>query len=148
MNCTRDPLYKFQYNTGLKYVTYEHRNKYQRKVIWWHYFWWEIDSFETFRFRHLDSDNLDLIQLLTYKLELYKIWISTKLLFGAFSKIFTAAFSPKTFRCQLLNKVQNKTSPWIQNVHWTCKSRSEEVLDVFWTSYVCSVYLLYLGGTS
>ena len=73
--------------------------------------------YDRFNSSNLDSDNLDLIQLLTYKLELYKIWISTKLLFGAFSKIFTAAFSLKTFRCQLLNKVQNKTSPWIQNVH-------------------------------
>ena len=28
------------------------------------------------------------------------------------------------------------TSPWIQGVNWTYISRSEDVLDVFWTSYV------------
>ena len=34
------------------------------------------------------------------------------------------------------------TTPWEQDVSWTYIRRSEDFLDVFWTSYVRSVYLL------
>ena len=35
-------------------------------------------------------------------------------------------------------------SPWTQDVNWTCIRRSENVLDIFWTSYVRSMYGLVL----
>ena len=34
-------------------------------------------------------------------------------------------------------------TPWTQDLNWTYISRSENVLDVFWTSYVSSIYVLY-----
>ena len=36
--------------------------------------------------------------------------------------------------------------PWTQNVNWTYLRRSEDVQDVFWTSYVRSIYVLCLEG--
>ena len=33
-------------------------------------------------------------------------------------------------------------SPWTQDVNWTYIRRSEDVKDVFWTSYIRSVYVL------
>ena len=33
-----------------------------------------------------------------------------------------------------------------QDVNWTYIRRSEDVLDVFWTSYVRSIYVLCLRG--
>ena len=37
-------------------------------------------------------------------------------------------------------------SPWTQDVNWTYKRCSEDVQDVFWTSYVRLIYVLYLWG--
>ena len=34
-----------------------------------------------------------------------------------------------------------------QDINWTYIRRSEIVLDVFWTSYVRSIYILCPGGT-
>ena len=42
----------------------------------------------------------------------------------------------------------NNVSPWTQDVNWTYKRRSKDVQDVFWTSYVLSVYTLCRGGYS
>ena len=39
-----------------------------------------------------------------------------------------------------------KPSPLTQHVNWTYIRRSEDVLDVFWTSYVRSVYVLCWRG--
>ena len=36
---------------------------------------------------------------------------------------------------------------WPQDVNWTYLKRSEDVLNIFWTSYVRSVYVLCLGGS-
>ena len=37
-------------------------------------------------------------------------------------------------------------TPQAQDVNWTYIRRSEDVLDVFWTSYVRSIYVLCLWG--
>ena len=37
-------------------------------------------------------------------------------------------------------------SPLTQDVNWTYIRRLEDVLDVFWRSYVCSIYVLCLRG--
>ena len=37
-------------------------------------------------------------------------------------------------------------TPQTQDVNWTYIRRSENVQDVFWTSYVRSIYVLYLQG--
>ena len=36
--------------------------------------------------------------------------------------------------------------PWIQDVSWTHIIRSEDLLELFWTSYVRSIYVLWPGG--
>ena len=33
-----------------------------------------------------------------------------------------------------------------QDVDWTYMGRSEDVQDVFWTSYIRSIYVLFPGG--
>ena len=38
-----------------------------------------------------------------------------------------------------------QTTPWTQDVNWTYIRRSEDVQDVFWTSYVRSIYVLCPG---
>ena len=38
------------------------------------------------------------------------------------------------------------TTPQTQDVNWTCIKRSEDVVDVFWTFYVRSIYVLWLRG--
>ena len=38
------------------------------------------------------------------------------------------------------------STPWAQDVNWTYIKRSEDVQDVFWTSYVRSIYVLCLRG--
>ena len=35
------------------------------------------------------------------------------------------------------------TSPWTQDVRWTYVRRSEDILEIFWTSYISSVEVLY-----
>ena len=37
-------------------------------------------------------------------------------------------------------------SPWTQGINWTYIRRSEDVLDVFWTCYVRSIYVMCLRG--
>ena len=37
-------------------------------------------------------------------------------------------------------------SPWTQDVNWTYIRRSEDTLDVFWTSYIRLIYILCPGG--
>ena len=37
-------------------------------------------------------------------------------------------------------------TPWTQGVNWTYIRRSEDAQDVFWTSYVRSIYALCPGG--
>ena len=37
-------------------------------------------------------------------------------------------------------------SPWAQDVNWTYIRRSEDAMDIFWTSYVRSIYVLCPGG--
>ena len=37
-------------------------------------------------------------------------------------------------------------TPWTQDVNWTDIRRWEDVEDVFWTSYVRSIYVLCLEG--
>ena len=37
-------------------------------------------------------------------------------------------------------------TPWTQYVNWTYIRRSEDVLDVFWTSYIRSIYVLCPEG--
>ena len=37
-------------------------------------------------------------------------------------------------------------TPWAQDVNWTYIRRSEDILEVFWTSYVRSIYVLCSGG--
>ena len=39
-----------------------------------------------------------------------------------------------------------ETPPSTQDVNWTYIRRSEDVQDVFWTSYVRSIYVLFLLG--
>ena len=41
-----------------------------------------------------------------------------------------------------------KGTPWTQDVNWTYIRRSEDVQDVFWTSYVLSIYVLRPGDTN
>ena len=40
--------------------------------------------------------------------------------------------------------LQQYCSTWTQDVNWTYERRSEDVLDVFWTSYAHSIYVLCL----
>ena len=53
---------------------------------------------------------------------------------------------------QKIRKIQKSNhsltiiSPQTQDVNWTYIRRSEDVLDVFWTSYVRSIYVLCLWG--
>ena len=54
----------------------------------------------------------------------------------------TVEFSTKILKGVL----QKHSSPSTQDVNWTYIRRSEDVLDVFWTSYVRSVYVLCLLG--
>ena len=37
-------------------------------------------------------------------------------------------------------------TPQTQDINWTYIGRSEDILDVFWTSYVRSIYVLCLRG--
>ena len=37
-------------------------------------------------------------------------------------------------------------TPWVQDVNWAYLRRSEDVLDIFWTSDVHSIYVLCPGG--
>ena len=37
-------------------------------------------------------------------------------------------------------------TPWAQDVNWTYVRLSEDVLDIFWTSYIHSIYVLCPGG--
>ena len=39
-------------------------------------------------------------------------------------------------------------TPWTQDVNWTYKRRSEDVLDVFWMSYIRSICVLCPRGGS
>ena len=39
-----------------------------------------------------------------------------------------------------------KNTPQTQDVNWTYIRRSDDVLDVFWTSYVHTIYVLCLQG--
>ena len=46
-------------------------------------------------------------------------------------------------------KIGNVTlicTPWTQDVNWTYIRRLEDIQDVFWTSYVRSIYVLCPGG--
>ena len=45
------------------------------------------------------------------------------------------------------NDTKKISDPVEQTVNWTYIKRSEDVLDIFWTSYVRSVYVLCLQGT-
>ena len=38
-------------------------------------------------------------------------------------------------------------TPQTQDLNWTYIRHSEDVQDVFWTSYVRSIYVLFLGGS-
>ena len=38
-------------------------------------------------------------------------------------------------------------TPWTEDVNWTYVRRSEEILDLFWSSYTLSIYVLCTGGT-
>ena len=38
------------------------------------------------------------------------------------------------------------STPWTQDVNWTYIRRSADVQDVFWKSYVRSIYILCPGG--
>ena len=38
------------------------------------------------------------------------------------------------------------STPWTQDVNWTYIRRSEDVEDVFWTSYVRLIYVPSPGG--
>ena len=44
-------------------------------------------------------------------------------------------------------KMTKRLTPYTQEVNWTYIRRSEDVLDVFWTSYVRSIYALCLRDT-
>ena len=46
----------------------------------------------------------------------------------------------------LFQHIETETTPQTQNASWTYIRRSEDVLDVFWTSCVRSVYVLPLRG--
>ena len=46
----------------------------------------------------------------------------------------------------LERNIEALLSPLTQGVNWTYIRRSEDVLDVFWTSYVRSFYVLCLQG--
>ena len=35
---------------------------------------------------------------------------------------------------------------WTQDVNWMCIRRSKDVLDIFWTFYIGSIYVLCPGG--
>ena len=37
-------------------------------------------------------------------------------------------------------------APWAQDANWKYIRRSEDVLHIFWTSSVCSIYVLCPGG--
>ena len=42
----------------------------------------------------------------------------------------------------------SQCTPWTQDVNWTQIRHLEDILDVFWTSYVRSVYALCPGGST
>ena len=46
----------------------------------------------------------------------------------------------------LFQHIETETTPQTQNASWTYIRRSEDVLDVFWTSCVRSVYVLCRRG--
>ena len=57
----------------------------------------------------------------------------------------------RVFRIFVPNLLQslgsnNSSSPKTQDVNWTHIGGSKDVKDVYWTSYVCSVYLLCQGA--
>ena len=54
--------------------------------------------------------------------------------------IFLKSFSPILLKFVI-------GTPWTQDVNWTYIRRSEDVLDVSWKSYVCSIYVLCLLGS-
>ena len=41
--------------------------------------------------------------------------------------------------------LQNTKILWAQDVNWTYRKRSEDVLDILWTSYVPTIYILFSG---
>ena len=46
----------------------------------------------------------------------------------------------------IINKNWISATPWTQEVNWRSIRRSEDALNVFWTSYVRSIYFLCPGG--
>ena len=69
-----------------------------------------------------------------------KIALPSKNVYNTFKKIIASLIA----RVALLLRL----SSWTQDVNWTLMKRSEDVLYVFWTSYVRSIYVLYPGGGS
>ena len=47
---------------------------------------------------------------------------------------------------QILWIQQGLPTPWTQDINWTYKRPSEDVLNFFWTSYVDSIYILCQSG--
>ena len=45
------------------------------------------------------------------------------------------------------NIINRAERPGILDVNWMYTRRSEDALNVFWTSYVRSIYALWLGGS-
>ena len=48
-------------------------------------------------------------------------------------------------KLSLNSRVKISLSPWIRGVIWTCKRHPEDIQEVFWTSYVRSIYVLCPG---
>ena len=46
----------------------------------------------------------------------------------------------------ILGKMLYLATPWTQGVNWTYIRPSEDVQDVFWSSYIRSIYVLCPGG--
>ena len=51
-------------------------------------------------------------------------------------------FDLSDFECYAQNQSNSCTIPVDTDVNWTYIRHSEDVLDVFWTSYVRSIYVL------
>ena len=51
-----------------------------------------------------------------------------------------------TLKNELRQWLFQELNTWAQNVNWTCIRRSEEIPDVFWTSYLRSIYVHFSGG--
>ena len=48
--------------------------------------------------------------------------------------------------CNPYIELLNRWAPWTEDINWRYKRGLEDVQDIFWTSYVHSIYVLYPEG--